>query len=652
MASAVCQKNVIRFVSPHVPTCLPQHLLRDMVKEFQTVAPDDRKNEFRAYSKKGGADYDHDHRTKKGLFQTVHETLDDLPNKLWTHPEVMPENEFLQALNEAKVPKSTQTFVETMNEKYLKPFLLKPFNTVWLSGNNIESAINNATRNHNFKFMGVFRPVEADTAYLVNQIKAVWNKKRRNSPYYKSYGVVWNTSANGNGNHWVAALFSPYKKTAEFFDSFGHDATGAVLQQLTKVKTEIAKLGKFSMNSWVDMFIGTQHQTQGQQCGVYTIWFFLQRIVKKKSYAAVQSHVVNDAAMIKVRKEHFIVADPKIIKLHEEFERKNEHKRQQIQRVPKEQAIPLLSDSEDEENERKQVREKKYKEGVEKYKARMSRKRYEAELERHRIEYEKEKQRILEEHKDQMRKLKLQEELERKKREDSVSRRKYEASLKQAEEEEKERQRREKSKPIVSRSFPISKQEEKKLDLNNLAVVKNVWADVVNICIRRFDNAQMKIRMATSLLWLRQVFLEQFCEANYEMPMYSFSHFIRCVMSLMHAYIQEHKSPEDKDKLLATAAALLAFKALGLDDSKGCYRLNLNTIVKYLPEYPGSKHPLFVTIKRSELKDMEIEMYRLSKNSPCLEEFERAHQRLGITKAYQYNRVAVPLPKPKPKPRK
>jgi len=640
--SSACQKNVLRFVSPQVATCLPQHLLRNMVKEFQSIAPNDRKNEFRAYSKKGGPDYDHDHRTKKGLFQTVHVTLDDLPNKLWTHPEVAPNNPFLQALNDAKVPQSNQTFVETMNDKYLKPFLLKPFNTVWLSGNNIEAAIRNATHNHSFKFVGVFRPVPADTTYLINQIKAVWNKKRRNAPYYKSYGMVWNTAANGNGNHWVAALFSPYKKSVEFFDSFGHPASGPVLQQLNVVKAEIAKLGKFSVNSWVPSFLGTQHQTQGQQCGVYTIWFFLQRIVKKKSYASIQSHIVNDAAMIKVRKEHFIPADPKIVKLHEEFERKNEHKRRQIQRVPKEEAIPLVSDSEDEEyeNKRKQIKEKKYKEGVEKYKARMSRKRYEAELERHRIEYEKEKQRILEEHKEKMRKLKLQEEeLERKKRQDSISRRKYES--------ERKRIKEEKSKTIVSRSFPISKKEEQKLDLNSLAVVKNVWAEVVNICIKRFENTQMKIRMAQALLWLRRVFLEQFCEANYEMPMYSFSHFIRCVMSLMHSYIQEHKSHEDKDKLLATGAALLAFKALGLDDSKGCYRLNLDQIVKYTPGYMGSQYPQWIKDKRSELEDMEIEMYRLSKNSPCLEEFERAHQRLGITKAYQFHRVAVPLPKPK-----
>ena len=660
--SSACQKSVVRFVSPNVPTCLPQHLLRNIVKQFQAVAPEDRKLEFRPYSKQGGADYDHNHRTKKGLFETVHDTLDHLPNKLWTHPEVAPNNPYLQALHDSKIPFSNNTFVETMNDRYLKPFLLRPFNTIWLSANDISAAINNASRNRNFKFVGVFRPVPQDTAYLINEIKAVYNKKRRQSPYYKFYGIVWNTDANGGGNHWVAALFSPYKKTYEFFDSFGHAASGAVLQQLNTVKSEIAKISKFPTNSWTELFVGTQHQTQGHQCGVYTIWFFLQRMVHKKSYATIQSQAVNDAAMIKVRKEHFIPADPRIIRLHEDFERKNASKRENFRNIPKEEAIPLLSDSDEDEEDREQkyrqrVRDRKYREGVSRYKQRLNRqqeaKRQQVRDEKYREGVSRYKQRLNRQQEEKISRAQSKRDDEKVSRYKSPASTRDDEKISRASREEQSKDEDEKqrvSKPLRNRAFPsqVSRVERKQED-SPLVKVDLLWTSVVNETLKRYSNSEIKVRLAKAFIWFKWVFLQQFCEKNYEMPQETLTHFISCAMSLLYSHITRYNMKLDLyDQYFIVAAGMLAFKALGIDDSQGCYNtLNLNYIVQYTSGYRTARNQVDYTNRvKATIQDAERRMYALSKNSPCLEEFQRAYKRLGIARNYEFQNVAVPLPKP------
>ena len=93
---------------------------------------------------------------------------------------------------------------------------------------------------------------------------------------------------------------------------------------------------------------------------------------------------------------------------------------------------------------------------------------------------------------------------------------------------------------------------------------------------------------------------------------------------------------------------MLAFKALGIDDSQGCYNtLNLNYIVQYTSGYRTARNQVDYTNRvKATIQDAERRMYALSKNSPCLEEFQRAYKRLGIARNYEFQNVAVPLPKP------
>jgi hypothetical protein len=574
-----------------------------MVKEFHRVAPEDRKSEFLGYSRYGGASEDHDHRTKKGLFDTVSETLDDLPGKLWSHPEVDPENPYLQRLSTVKPPGAKLSFASTIEEKYVKPNLMPPFKTSWLSGRQIELAVHAATRQHtSFYFAGVHVPVLADTKNVIKQIKAVWHKKRRKSLYYKSYGVVWNTDAQGSGNHWVAAIFRPQNNEYEYFDSFGRAPSGAVKTQINRVTQAL------SSQPWTEIFTGTKHQKGGHQCGVYVLWYFLERIVKKRSYASLQSRVTPDADMVKLRTEHFIKADPKLIQIEQ-----NPQHQQQV--VYNDRDHPIVLDDEE--------LEKKYSDEVINV---ASRPRSRSQLNsRNSIK-------------------------ESRKRSFSRSRSKSVASsvssrsriAESLSRPPKSLSRHQKSpfKPpiksvVPSRNFTARNfRRITSLDNEKLVYVEQVWNELVNEATHYLLNvdSQLKTSIVIVMIWLKKLFLTLFCARTVEMPMLTVAHFIRCVISLIAKYIQRALPRPEKEqysaniRVIGTAAVMLTFKVFGLDDSTNCaLGVKLKDVVTFINK--RNREEKLPEITKDELIETEIKMFAISRHTPCLEEFEGAKRR-------------------------
>lgn len=587
-----CQKNVVRFTTPGIPTCLPKYFLRDMVKEFHKVAPEDRKSEFLGYSRYGGASEDHDHRTKKGLFDTVSEALDDLPGKLWSHPEVDPENPYLQRLSEAKPPGSQLSFASTIEEKYVKPNLMPPFKTSWLSGRQIELAVQAATRQHtSFYFAGVHVPVIADTKNVINQIKAVWRKKRRNSLYYKSYGVVWNTDAQGSGNHWVAVIFRPQHNEYEYFDSFGSPPSGAVKTQIDRVTQAL------SAKPWTEIFVGTKHQQGGHQCGVYVLWYFLERIVKKRSYASLQSRVTPDAEMVKLRIGHFIKTDPKLIHVDQQpvamSDGEIENKYSDIQIIRPISRKPSRSRSGSQVNN------------------------------------------ILS--RNSMRKTPVQ---PIQTKSISLKSTRVKSVSLQISRKQKSPAKSIISRNVVPRSFMSRKfvarnvRRISPLDDEKLVLVEQVWHELVNDATRHLlkVDTHLKTSIVIVMIWLKKLFLTLFCAPTVQMPMLTVAHFVRCVISLIAKFVKKALPRPANSKysadirVIGAAAVLLTFKVFGLHDSANCALIvRLKEIVRFINK--RNREEKLPEITRDELVETEIKMFDISQHTPCLEEFETAKRR-------------------------
>ena len=247
-------------------------------------------------------DQKHDHRTKTGLYDTVSETLDNLPETLWSDKDASPNNRFLKLLN-LRQPGQSETLGSVMQQDYLKPDLVggpgqeENFDRAWLGAENINHAVQIMMKKKDFGFLGTYAPVLGQTQSILTNFFE--------KPKKKAYGVVWNTD-NAQGRHWVVALFFPSQKRFEFFDSQGNKPTHDVGCQMKVVKQEIAKAYGFSNLQWTHPpFKGTKHQKGGYQCGMYVIWYMEQRIIKRKSYEAIQSQIVDDAEVCQKRYEHF-----------------------------------------------------------------------------------------------------------------------------------------------------------------------------------------------------------------------------------------------------------------------------------------------------------------------------------------------------------
>lgn len=296
-----CQPEKMRFVKGDAPTCLPGTVLREMLKTFKLKAVEmgveDDVNAFRPYSKRGGREGHNNHKTKAGLLKTVKEALDDLPEETWVEPEVRPKNPYLRSmLSRHQKLKQKHSLVEKISRDYFKPVLMDDnFDNSWLHTTEIKDAIVNSTRrNRSFAFLGVVKPTENDTQHLKKTLAKMRGKK--------VYGVVWNTSARDEGEHWVSALFYPKQKVVEYFDSMGNDPPEQLSRQMKNLATSSEG---FNEDNW-DFHTNTvKHQKGGSQCGMYSIWFIIQRVVEKRSFTDICETVTPDKQVCKLRSHYF-----------------------------------------------------------------------------------------------------------------------------------------------------------------------------------------------------------------------------------------------------------------------------------------------------------------------------------------------------------
>ena len=166
-------------------------------------------------------------------------------------------------------------FINQIDDKNLKEkltwFTFKPKMTrtknAWLSTQDINNVLQQYQEiDPSFKFLGAL----PSDFYKVTRVD--YNKIFD----YKRIAIVFNLDGHKDpGSHWVAFLIDNTSKTLEYYDSAAQKPNKNIQVFIDTVKSYIESQGynyKLYYNT-------TKHQFQNNECGVYAIYFIIQRLI-------------------------------------------------------------------------------------------------------------------------------------------------------------------------------------------------------------------------------------------------------------------------------------------------------------------------------------------------------------------------------------
>lgn len=101
----------------------------------------------------------------------------------------------------------------------------------------------------------------------------------------KRIGIVFNLDKhNQSGSHWVAVWISIPEKAIEYYDSYAVRPPRLIHQFLKRVQSEAAQQG-IPMEIIINQ---TRHQYGGSECGVFSMYYILQRLHGKSREQTVK----------------------------------------------------------------------------------------------------------------------------------------------------------------------------------------------------------------------------------------------------------------------------------------------------------------------------------------------------------------------------
>lgn len=188
-----------------------------------------------------------------------------------------------------------QDFIKNIRNKALKEKLLKytfkpkmpPAKHSWLSTSDINSVLQQYMFvDTHFLFLGA----------LPADFYKVLPFSFRKMQFYKRIACVLNLDTHDKGgSHWVALFVDRASKTIEYFDSVGHPPNKWISKFISKLLKHFDVQG-----SWSVKINSTVHQLQNSECGIYAIYFIIQRLLGR-SFEQISSHVIRDSKMNKFR---------------------------------------------------------------------------------------------------------------------------------------------------------------------------------------------------------------------------------------------------------------------------------------------------------------------------------------------------------------
>lgn len=192
---------------------------------------------------------------------------------------------------------SEQDFIDTIEDVSLrdkiKYFTFKPKlpkrKQNWLSTADINNVLQQYQEfDKTFKFLGALPSDFYEHAKV----------KYSDIEKYKSVGIVFNHDTHDKtGSHWVVLFIDTVGKTIEYFDSTGEGPIPHISKFINFLRIRVLPGYKYLQNTRV-------HQRKNSECGVYSIYYIVQRLLKYDFYA-VTSNIISDDQMSKFRKYIF-----------------------------------------------------------------------------------------------------------------------------------------------------------------------------------------------------------------------------------------------------------------------------------------------------------------------------------------------------------
>jgi len=188
---------------------------------------------------------------------------------------------------------SRSSFIEGIKDpiirKKIKYFTFKPkmpeTMSAWLSTKDINAILQQyELLTNSFLFLG------AQPSDFYKLAKIDYNTLRR----FKIIGLVLNLDSHYKaGSHWVALVIDNRIKSIEYFDSVGRNPNKNIQSYINVLKTQFP--------NYVVRVNKEKHQYKNSECGVYSVYYIVQRILGK-TFEEITKHIVHDDVMNIYRK--------------------------------------------------------------------------------------------------------------------------------------------------------------------------------------------------------------------------------------------------------------------------------------------------------------------------------------------------------------
>jgi len=168
----------------------------------------------------------------------------------------------------------------------------------WLSSIDIADVMKQYEKKYkDFIFFG---PVPIDFNEIMTEVGEINLKSL--SLQKKRIGIVFNTDPHDMpGEHWISMFIDLNDKTICFFDSTGDTPPPEITELINKL---VKQCKDIEVLSPITVINKNQHQYSGSECGIYSLFFIIQRL-SGKSCINIFNNIINDEAMNKNRKEFF-----------------------------------------------------------------------------------------------------------------------------------------------------------------------------------------------------------------------------------------------------------------------------------------------------------------------------------------------------------
>ena len=234
------------------------------------------------------------------------------PKEIWKELKIKHNNDCNKEscwLQKSPIPANDKKMILNTSFAPIAPEEWKRNPNTWLSTLDLLRVLKQYERSHpHFKFLG---PSPIDYDYKTSYNQCVWNDlckfkliNYKNKNIHK-IGVIFNTDPHTrNGAHWISVFIDTKKNVIYFFDSVGRKAPVQVKKFIDGVIRDSNALGKEMI--YDELYNHKmEHQFEDTECGMYSLYFIINMLTKKKRWEHFCKNKITDNAVSKFRNIYF-----------------------------------------------------------------------------------------------------------------------------------------------------------------------------------------------------------------------------------------------------------------------------------------------------------------------------------------------------------